>query len=527
MRPAGLTLSVTVTNPKSGLLYRCSRLPNACYPVTERRVIYKLSGRQCLQVQTEGNMKDHRRHNCQQRTDHRSPWLAVITVSCLLVTLVAILMLRTKPPSRNSQPATATPTAQRSQGYSSRENQGVFARHSAFDGAVPRESAAQIVARKAARFARSRREALYAIARELNLAVPAEVEQFFDAAEAGNWEQVQALFNQLKAERKTQPHPPELDQLWAPILTTLNALQQVHGWPPQEYLAYGNAILDSLRPGMVYVGGTDPGRGIPELLSDTSDGEKHIVITQNGLADPTYLEYLRSQYGDRLALPSPQDTRSAVADYVADYQQRLAHDQQSPDEPKQVLPGERVGNSDNFGNWTDTSIMAVNERIFQMILRANPDMPFGLEESYPLKSTYAGASTLGPIMELRAQDNQNPLTADTAGQSLAYWQDLAQQLLSDPAASGSPEWLKAYAKMVDAQANLFSSHGLNAQAEQAFRLALQMSPGLSDPVLGYVDLLLGQNRPQDALAVAQSAAQAQPDNSQFQNLLTRLQNIRH
>jgi hypothetical protein len=38
-------------------------------------------------------------------------------------------------------------------------------------------------------------------------------------------------------------------------------------------------------PGMVYVGGDDNGRWVPELINDTSDGEHHIVITQNCLAD--------------------------------------------------------------------------------------------------------------------------------------------------------------------------------------------------------------------------------------------------
>jgi hypothetical protein len=251
---------------------------------------------------------------------------------------------------------------------------------------------------------------LHGIAGELNIGVPTDVEQFFAAAEAGDWEQLQALFRKMVAERRVQPHPPELDQLWAPVLATFNALEEAHSWPAQEYLDYGNAILDSLKPGMVYVGGTDPGRGIPELLNETSDSERHVVITQNGLADNTYMDYLRFIYVERLNLPTTEQVQSAYAGYVEDYQKRLAHDRQFPDEPRQVLPGERVG-SDGGGGWTavikqgdqliqvsgQVSCMAINERILQMILQANPDSPFGLEESFPLKSTYAQAAPLGPI----------------------------------------------------------------------------------------------------------------------------------
>ena len=168
----------------------------------------------------------------------------------------------------------------------------------------------------------------------------------------------------MMAERRVQPHPPELDQLWAPVLATFNALEEAHLWPAKEYLDYGNATLDSLKPGMVYVGGTDPGRGIPELLNETSESEKHVVITQNGLADSAFTSIaLPLIYGDRLNLPTPEQVQSAYEGYVADYQTRLAHDQQFPDEPPQVLPGERVG-SDSGGGWTAVSTRVTNQSRF-------------------------------------------------------------------------------------------------------------------------------------------------------------------
>jgi hypothetical protein len=272
------------------------------------------------------------------------------------------------------------------------------------------------------------------------------------------------------------------------------------------------------------------------LLNETTEGEKHVVITQNGLADGIYMDYLRFIYGDRFNLPTPEQVQSAYESYVADYQTRLAHDQQFPDEPKQVMPGERVG-SDAGAGWSASvklgdqtlqvsgqfSCMLINERILQMIMQANPDSPFGLEESFPLKSTYSDAAPLGPIMELRAPDGQNALSADSASASLAYWQDRVQQLMADPAAADSPAWLKAYSKMADAQANLFVAHGLDEQAGQAFQLSLQICPYCPEPVFSYVDLLVAQNRTGDALAVAQSAAKADPNSQTLRDLVTRLQ----
>jgi len=201
----------------------------------------------------------------------------------------------------------------------------------------------------------------------------------------------------------------------------------------------------------------------------------------------------------------------------------LGSGQWHPDEPKQLRPGEDI-TVDDDGKVSvrgQIAVMAVNESLFQNMLQKNPGMTFGLEESYPLRSTYADAAPLGPILELRASDAQGVLTADNAAQSLAYWENTAQQLRSEPDAAGQ-EWTKAYAKMAAADGNLFAAHGLNEQAEQAYSLALQINPSLPETVFGYVSLLQEQNRAQDALAVAQAGAQAAPNNTQLQALVRQL-----
>ena len=75
--------------------------------------------------------------------------------------------------------------------------------------------------------------------------------------------------------------------------------------PAQKLLDYGNAILGSLRPGMVYVGGTDNGRWIPELLNETSGSEPHIIVTQNALADGRYIDFVNTLYNDRIRATLP------------------------------------------------------------------------------------------------------------------------------------------------------------------------------------------------------------------------------
>ena len=57
----------------------------------------------------------------------------------------------------------------------------------------------------------------------------------------------------------------------------------------------------------------------------------------------------------------------------------------------------------------EISVMAVNQLLLQNLLQKNPGLTFALEESFPLKATYTDASPLGPLMELRASDQQNAL----------------------------------------------------------------------------------------------------------------------
>jgi hypothetical protein len=296
--------------------------------------------------------------------------------------------------------------------------------------------------------------------------------------------------------------------------------EAAHDWPAQKLLDYGQAVLGSLRHGMVYVGGTDAGRFIPTLLNETSDGERHVVLTQNALADGTYLEYLRFLYGDQMTLSTPDDSQRAFQDYVADAQKRLAHDQQFPDQPKQLRPGEDVRFTDNRLQVSgQVAVMAINENLLQMIMDQNPNLPFALEESFPFKSTYTSAAPLGPIMELRVQDVEQSFTAEAAAQTVDYRRSAAQSLLAGSDTQGDAEACKEYAKMAAAQAGLLADHQFTTSAEEAYRLAAEIGPSNPEAVLSYVNFLSGHKRFADAIPVLETAANAAPDNQQFHDLL--------
>lgn len=373
----------------------------------------------------------------------------------------------------------------------------------------------QIVAAKVSQFGRKRRDLVHGIARRTQKQIPPEVEKFFNAVEAGDWTEIETLWKEM-AKRSGQydgsTHSPELDPFWCAILETYGAAEQAHDWPAQKLLDYGDSILTSLRPGMVYVGGTDEGRFIPTLLNETGETEPHIVLTQNALADGRYLEYVRTTYGDRFTAPTDEDSQHAFAEYTADAQKRLEHDQNFPNEPKQLRPNEKVEMVDGKVQVSgQVAVMAINEKILQTIQQKNPDLSFALQESWPFKGTYSDAVPLGPIMELGAAGGAKAFTAERSAQDLDYWRSTAQQLITDPEFSDSIAALKSYSHNATAAANLLAAHSFNDQAEQTFRLSSQLWPGNPEPVAALSELLGKNGRMDEAQKLVSDFVAKNPD----------------
>ena len=125
-------------------------------------------------------------------------------------------------------------------------------------------------------------------------------------------------------------------------------------------------------------------------------------------------------------------------------------------------------------------------------------------------------------MELRVQDEQNALTTERASQSVDYWRATTQRLLADAESAESSNVRLAYSKLASEQASLLLDRNYTSEAEQTFRLATQINPSSPEAVFSYVNLLLGQNRIADAIAVVENALKASPENQQFRDLLEQV-----
>jgi hypothetical protein len=383
----------------------------------------------------------------------------------------------------------------------------------------------QLVAERLAQFARSRRAFAQALAKRHGVAVPDTVEHFFAAVESGDWDRIQRAFERINGgdstASQTDRRAPGVAEIWPAIIDAYGVAEQVHLWPAQQLLDYGNSILGALRPGMVYVGGTDEGRWIPELLNDTSGGDRHIIITQNALAAGDYEEYLRLQYDGRFSNVSDEETQAAFDAYVKEAQKRLEHDRQFPEEPKQIRPGEDVqileGKVQVGGA---VAVMGINELLLKALMQKNPDLSFAIQQSFPFQATYATAMPLGPLMELGAVTQEDSFSPEHAEQGLNYWREVAQHVLDDPQASTSEAALKSYSHNVVSTANLLAAHHFTDQAAQAYELGNQLWPGNPESVSGLADLLISEGRQTEARQLLDDFSQKYPDQRQSMERLS-------
>ncbi len=453
------------------------------------------------------------------QTGNQSHWFWLPIAGCLFVIIIA-LFSRHERDASGTEPTTTTTASRVSFGDWTGQKPPRERRQSSSPDLAPAPSAEEIVASKLSQFGKSRRDLVHALAKHFKIDVPDDVVRFFDAVEGGQLEEIDTAHQALLLGGDlTTPRSAELHQIWRAIQETWGVARETHDWPAQKLLDYGESVLGSLRPGMIYVGGTDPGCFIPTFLNETSEAEHHIVLTQNALADGTYLDYLKFLYGDRLATLTQDDSQHAFQEYLADAQKRLHHDEQFPDEPKQIRPGEDVRVIDNR---VQVSGQVAVEKLLQTLMDKNPDAAFAIEQSFPFKSTYSSATPLGPIMELRVQDEQNALTTERAAQSVDYWRATTQQLLADSESADSSNVRLAYSQLASEQAALLLDRNYTAEAEQTFRLATQISPSSPEAVFSYVNLLLGQNRFADAIPVVENALKASPENQQFRSLLEQV-----
>jgi beta-lactamase regulating signal transducer with metallopeptidase domain len=334
---------------------------------------------------------------------------------------------------------------------------------------------------------------------------------------------------------------------WQPVLEICLAYFDVAAGEPKYTQLFVDGITDSIPPGSVYFGGTDPGRGLITAFSKSHAGaDPFFTLTQNSLADNSYLQYLQTMYGSKLYIPTADDSQNKFAEYLNDAEQRLAHDAQFPNEPHQIKPGENVENTDGSIHVSgQVAVVAINGLLAKLIFDKNPGREFYVEESFPLDWMYPHLEPHGIIMKIN-RDALPEMTGDIVKRDQDYWGGIVSGMVGDWLAADTP--VRAVADFVertyarqdlsnfrgdprfidnDDAMRMFSKQrsnigGLYAwrmnhpsgdaekdrmgqAADLAFRQAWVICPYSPETVFQFVNLLTAEQRMDDALLVADTA----------------------
>jgi hypothetical protein len=369
----------------------------------------------------------------------------------------------------------------------------------------------------------------------------------------GNWRGVfDSLAAMHKAARQEQSGTPRSGSTavypieWAVVNEIGAALEEFAAGEGKYAIAFARDIITSIPLGSIYFGGTDPGRFLVTALSESHvNGNPFFTVTQNALVDVrSYLRFLRSMYGSRIYTPTQEDVTNASNDYQDDTRRRHREGK--------LLPGESFQEAGEIAELHgQMAVMAINGALSKLMFERNPDREFYLEESFPLNWMYMHLSPHGLIMKIN-REPLSELSGDIVKRDHEYWTRYIGPIVGDwlnydtslaeirgfvervylhhelSGFAGDPAYVRneilqeSFSKLRSSIGGLYTWRAQNSksaaekermltEADLAFRQAFVLCPGSPGVAFRYVNLLLGQNRLDDAILIAEAAVKLEEE----------------
>ena len=231
---------------------------------------------------------------------------------------------------------------------------------------------------------------------------------------------------------------------------------------------------EAMEPFSIFFGGTDPGRFVPTYMIYAADYRPDVyLITQNALADDTYMSVERDLYGDEIWIPSKEDSGEAFNIYVDEVQRGVR-----PANGDLRIENGKVQVTGALG------VMEINGILTKMMFDHDRlRHSFYVEESYVIKWMYPYLSPHGLIMKINR--NETPYDASTAAKDQDFWDWYTRRLLKDPMYRRDFAGQKSFSKLRAAIAGLYANQGRHAEAAQAFREACMLYPASPEAAFRY------------------------------------------
>ncbi|MFZ4397274.1 MAG: protein O-mannosyl-transferase family, partial [Kiritimatiellia bacterium] len=337
----------------------------------------------------------------------------------------------------------------------------------------------------------------------------------------------------------------------------------------------GGGYPDMEKDAVLY-GGTDPGRFVPTYMifcesrvkpqdryqsknlpgnGSTFDRSDVYIITQNALADNTYMSYIRDHYDlsrpdmnkpetvrgyapwrqfvfgkgwswlDRahnfpkepIRIPTPDDSTKAFQQFVEDWKAGKA-----PPGADIKIEGGRVQVSGV------QAVMAINGILAKWIFEWNKEKhSFYVEESYVIQWMYPYLLPAGVIMKIDKEPLPSPQQDRTRWDEIvakdkAYWDTLTHDFTNREEFVRNKDAQKSFSKMRSAIAGLYLWRGMLPEAEYAFRQSLQLCPDSPEGCFRLADLLMNQHRYDDARTLMQNYLKVDEYNGNVKGFLNQI-----
>jgi tetratricopeptide (TPR) repeat protein len=268
-----------------------------------------------------------------------------------------------------------------------------------------------------------------------------------------------------------------------------------------------------MEPNAIFFGGTDPGRFVPTyMIFSAKVREDVFLITQNALADNTYMSVMRDLYGERIWIPSPNDSGMAFQKYV-----------------HEVRAGKRASGHIRFDGTGKVqvqgapAVMEINGILARMIFDNNREHTFYVEESYPIPWMYPHLEPHGLIMKINREPLQE-LPADTVARDRRFWDWYTARLLADPGFLRDVIARKTFSKLRSAIGGLYAARGMLTEAEYAFKQAVELYPASPEASCRLATLYIQQQKYAEAGWSMQKLLALDPANNSAKNLVARAEN---
>jgi thioredoxin-like negative regulator of GroEL len=265
-------------------------------------------------------------------------------------------------------------------------------------------------------------------------------------------------------------------------------------------------------------------------------------------------------YPDReIYIATPEDSSRCFNEYMADAQRRL--------QLNQLKAGEDVKYDRDSGRVSvsgQVAVMTINGLITKVMFDHNPKNEFFVEESFPLDWMYPHLTPYGIIMKINRQPLQE-LTEDIVKRDHQFWTQYSERLIGNWITYDTPvkdiaAWVekvylrrnfsgfkgdrrfirddqaqKSFSKLRSSIGGVYNwriasskpgspeQQRMIKEADFSFRQSFAFCPYSPEAVFRYVNLLVNQQRFDDAMTIATTCQKLDPFNGGIIDLVNRLQ----